>query len=123
MNMKYIFICVTMLFAVSSANSEELTREYCRKEASETEAIECIKRGIWNPCEEGSSDTSYWGSLCVSAHNYIKEEKIQELKIEISIILWASSWLSAEMQSRPWPVPSLFRTLFMATAMLNMALS
>jgi hypothetical protein len=56
----------------------------CRKSQTEAQVIECIEKGIWNPCDEGAGPTSWVGSQCGFAHTEIASRKLKAIEAEIS---------------------------------------
>lgn len=65
----------------------KLTREYCREKAEQPDIVKCITAKIWDPCSEGASGSSWWGSQCGWAHLEIAENKIKEAQNKIENLL------------------------------------
>jgi uncharacterized protein YecT (DUF1311 family) len=60
------------------------TREFCRNSADEKQMIQCIEKGVYDPCDDASGSSSWWSAQCAWAHNSIAEGKIRKSEREIS---------------------------------------
>lgn len=92
--MKALCVSVMCFLLASLAYADEY--EDCRKSQTEEQVIQCIEKGIWSPCDEGSSPTSWLGSQCAWATAEISARKLKAIEKEISKRLQASGQVSTQ---------------------------
>jgi uncharacterized protein YecT (DUF1311 family) len=81
-----IFIAMVMLLADSFAIANE--REECRSSKDREKLIQCIERGVYDPCEDAGGK---WGEAqCAGAHTDIAERRIKKAENELALILKSS---------------------------------